>query len=390
MTRFSDSVPSGSQHETSQTAPDGGPGSVDLRALSQHLGLSKGTISRALNGYPEIAERTRARVLQAAAALGYKPNRAARRLATGRNDLISYIGVGADWMTVDRSFLSALSATLAVEGYGLMVSLADTMDHASQAMQQLIEDKRVDGFIFNAAFPSDARVQMATARSVPAVIVGTMSQDGRPQQGALNKVPVVGIHDSAVLDGLVDYLHSLGHQRFAYFGCDAPEVTQLRHSRTLAASCQNRGTAFVRDIRPTEIAGSLDRLSLLEPESAALLSARANAVLDGAGTGQPTAVFCGCERTVVALYLAARERGLSIPRELSIIGIGSSQLASWLDGGLSTVSWSLGEAGRLAAECVLALINGREAIAFEARVEAQFVARASHGPAPAPNARPGA
>ncbi|MEM6712390.1 MAG: LacI family DNA-binding transcriptional regulator [Pseudomonadota bacterium] len=357
--------------------------SVDLKMLSQHLGLSKGTISRALNGYPEIAERTRARVLKVAEELGYSPNRAARRLATGRNDLISYVGVGADWMIAERTFLSSASATLAEQGYGLMVSLADSMASAEETMRQLIADRRVDGFILSAPFPMDGRIAIAKDAGVPAVVVGGMlgdtvgDMDGSKLQ--TGSVPVVGINDRAVLDGLVDYLNSLGHASFAYFGCDAPRALQSVHSKTLAASCSNRATSFTSAMRP-ELA-NLEMGERLDPETAGSLNARATALLSRRDD-RPTAIFCGCERTVVALYMEARNRGISIPEEVSIIGIGPSQLASWLSGGLSTVSWSLSEAGRLCGDCIMGLVDGKMMDDIQARVEAEFLARASHGPAP--------
>lgn len=366
-------------HTQKPTPKNGEAGSVDLRALSQHLGLSKGTISRALNGYPEIAERTRARVLEAAAELGYSPNRAARRLATGRNDLISYIGVGSDWMTVDRAFLSSLSSSLSSAGFGLMVSLADTMDHAEETMQQLISDKRVDGFVFNAAYPMDRRIALASAESIPAAILGSSGSPKGSVRTEPGDIPTIAINDHAVLDGLVDYLSALGHENFAYFGCDAPQAVQQRNAATLAASCTNRNLAFVQDLRAL---ASQEPVMMLDAERAASLGARASRVLTNNDVSKPTAIFCGCERTVVALYMAARELGLSVPEELSIIGIGSSQLASWLSGGLSTVSWSLSEAGRLAADCVVAQIEGKVLPDLHIGIEAQFVARASHGPAP--------
>lgn len=363
-------------NKTAQAFDNSGKSSVDLKTLASHLGLSKGTISRALNGYPEIADSTRARVLKAATDLGYSPNRAARRLATGRNDLIAYVAVGSDWMTVDRAFLSSLSSTLSGHGFGLLVTLADSMDHACDAMHQLLRDKRVDGFVFNAMFASDERVALAQRDGAPSVMVGGIGMSA--QAGS---IPRVGINDRAVLDGLVDYLNSLGHQGFGYFGSDAPHAVQVRHAQVLAAACGNREVAFREDTKPATGADRDGQMDVYEQESAASLTARANALLDETD-GQTTAVFCGCERTVVALYLAAKERRLCIPSQLSIIGVGSHQLASWLSGGLSTVSWSLGEAGRLCAECVLAQIEGRSLPDMEALIEAQFVAGSSHGPAP--------
>lgn len=358
------------------TSDDQKNNNVGLKALAHYLGLSKGTISRAINGYPEIAEGTRARVLQAADDLGYTPNRAARRLATGRNELIAYIGIGSDWMTIDRAFLSSMSSTLSNQGFGLLLTLADSMEHGCEVMQQLLRDKRVDGFVFNTMFPSDNRVALAQQHNVPAVIVG-----GTSMTSEVSSAPHIGINDRAVLDGLVDYLNTLGHHGFAYFGSDAPYAVQERHAQVLSAACGNRGVSFRDDTRRNIGINDDGDLEVYEQEEAASLTLRANAILDEAG-GQTTAVFCGCERAVVALYIAARERGLSIPSQLTIIGVGSHQLASWLSGGLSTVSWSLSEAGRLAAECVLAQIEGKPMPDREALIEAQFVARSSHGPAP--------
>jgi DNA-binding LacI/PurR family transcriptional regulator len=152
------------------------------------------------------------------------------------------------------------------------------------------------------------------------------------------------------------------------------------HSETLAASCGNRKASFMRSARMGSQTNTVPTARRFEAETAASLTDRANRILDRNLSGPTAAVFCGCERTVVALIHGRARRGLSVPEELSIIGIGSSQLASWLSGGLSTVSWSLSEAGRLAADCVLAQVEGTDSPDLKAGIEAEFVARSSHGP----------
>ena len=64
---------------------------MDLKALSLALGLSPTTVSRALNGYPDVSDLTRARVIEAATRLGYRPNASARRLALGRADAVGMV-----------------------------------------------------------------------------------------------------------------------------------------------------------------------------------------------------------------------------------------------------------------------------------------------------------
>ncbi|RWH35640.1 MAG: LacI family transcriptional regulator, partial [Mesorhizobium sp.] len=82
---------------------------MNLKQLSQRLALSQTTVSRALNGYPEVNEETRRRVIDAAKRHGYRPNPSARRLATGKTGMIGYVLPTGTTVDIDPHFVEFLS-----------------------------------------------------------------------------------------------------------------------------------------------------------------------------------------------------------------------------------------------------------------------------------------
>ena len=98
---------------------------MKLKDLAQHLGLSQTTVSRALNGYPEVNEETRRRVLEAARRHGYQPNANARRLATGRAKAIGIV-LPTDWnMLLDPHYMecqAGLGETLLADEIDILLS----------------------------------------------------------------------------------------------------------------------------------------------------------------------------------------------------------------------------------------------------------------------------
>ncbi|TGT59787.1 LacI family transcriptional regulator, partial [bacterium M00.F.Ca.ET.159.01.1.1] len=82
---------------------------MNLKQLSHMLSLSQTTVSRALNGYPEVNEETRRRVMDAAKRHGYRPNPSARRLATGKSGMIGYVLPTGNAVDIDPHFVEFLS-----------------------------------------------------------------------------------------------------------------------------------------------------------------------------------------------------------------------------------------------------------------------------------------
>ena len=119
-----------------------------LKDLAHHLGLSQTTVSRALNGYPEVKEATRRRVAEAAAELGYRPNASALRLATGRAGAVGMVLRGSDEFGPHTSeFLGGLGGRMALEEIDLLVTTVASQQDEMAAYRRLAASQKVDAVI---------------------------------------------------------------------------------------------------------------------------------------------------------------------------------------------------------------------------------------------------
>lgn len=119
---------------------------MDLRELATQLGLSMTTVSRALNGYPEVSAKTRARVVAAATEAGYHANPTARRLATGRADTIGLLlamPANRNVPTAALTLIPGLAEGVRTAGLDLLVIAAPQQD-LEAAAKRLLHGRRVD------------------------------------------------------------------------------------------------------------------------------------------------------------------------------------------------------------------------------------------------------
>jgi len=148
---------------------------MNLKQLSENLGLSQTTVSRALNGYPEVSESTRQRVQLAAAEGGYRPNIRAMSLATGRAMAIGHVIPVANQHDVVNpifaEFVAGASQTYTQHGYELMLTFAETKDE--EKIYRTIAAKRaVDGVIVHSPLRDDSRLKLLKEIGLPFVVHG--------------------------------------------------------------------------------------------------------------------------------------------------------------------------------------------------------------------------
>lgn len=156
---------------------------MDLKQLSASLGLSPTTVSRALNGYADVSEVTRARVVEAAARLGYQPNATARRLAIGRADAVGIVyPTGVDDMN-DPRFLELIAGLTERFGEASMDLLIATA-HAGDEMgsyERLVRARRFDALIVARTRREDPRVDYLRRIRFPFICYGrTADPSGYP------------------------------------------------------------------------------------------------------------------------------------------------------------------------------------------------------------------
>ena len=147
---------------------------MNLKQLSHMLALSQTTVSRALNGYPEVNEETRRRVMDAAKRHGYRPNPSARRLATGKTGMIGYVlptGASVDIDPHFVEFLSGLGDYARSHELDLVLSPADADDQET-TYRRIVANRQVDAVYISSPRPADRRVALLNTLGIPFIVHG--------------------------------------------------------------------------------------------------------------------------------------------------------------------------------------------------------------------------
>lgn len=182
---------------------------MNLKNLAKTLGLSETTVSRALNGYPEVSQHTRERVLAVARATGYRPNPAARNLAIGRTDIVGFAYPLDSAIFADPMFLTivtGMSEALAERAMDLIIA-PESSDSSLRTYERLVHGHRVDGLVLGRTRVRDERIAFLTRQDIPFVALGR-TQSERPYAW-------FDYDNEAGMRLAVERLVSMGHQRIA-------------------------------------------------------------------------------------------------------------------------------------------------------------------------------
>lgn len=334
-----------------------------LKEISAELGLSVATVSRALNGFPEVNKATREKVRQTADRLGYRPNRVAQRLVTGRSGMVGLIVKIKPDMSADQTFfeiLTGLTAALAERETDLVLAV-DQGDDPVLAYKKLLERDILDGFILNAPELNDPRVNYLRKRGIPFILHG---QDRRDPD-----YPTYGIDNAAVSRDSVRLLAQLGHTRIA-----------LINGELSGAYANDRQDGFVEEATAHGLAPDMVR------NEASLESHGYTHALDLLSSGAPPTAFI-CATTLIAsgVMKAARDRGLSVPGDISVMAHDDAlplTRAINFDPALTVTRAPLRDACAPLANMLVDHLNGTPAHDLKVVFKADLIVRGSTGPAP--------
>ncbi|WP_295807278.1 substrate-binding domain-containing protein [uncultured Nitratireductor sp.] len=153
---------------------------INLKMLSQTLGLSQTTVSRALNGFPEVAEKTRARVIEAAERLNYRPSPSAASLATGKSLMIGHVVSLSEHIMINphfADFIAGAGEVYGQNGYDVLLRLAP-LEEQERIYRDLAEDQRVDGVVVHGPLTGDSRIGILNGLGLPFVVHGRSDEEG--------------------------------------------------------------------------------------------------------------------------------------------------------------------------------------------------------------------
>ncbi|MEL6437566.1 MAG: LacI family DNA-binding transcriptional regulator, partial [Pseudomonadota bacterium] len=313
------------------------------RDLAARLQLSQTTVSRALNGYPEVSEDTRRRVVEAARELDYKPNSYARRLATGKAGAIGHVVPLGEHDMMNPHFTDFIAAAGVVynsRGYDMLLSVVEE-DKEIDAYRALRRDSRVDGVIVHGPMRGDKRVDILKDLGVPFVVHGRVP-DREPDY------PWVDVNNREAFAEATAFLTGLGHSRVA-----------LINGLESMAFAIDRKAGFIEGLRQSGLDADqrlMATAEMTEPNGYAAMNAMLRVDLP------PTGVVCSSMLVALGAMRAIRELGMKVGVDISLIthddclsflGTGRGELD------VTSTRSSLKEAGTVCAGLLLDIIDGK-------------------------------
>ena len=315
---------------------------MNLRELSRRLGLSQTTVSRALNGFPEVSEDTRARVRAAAELHGYRPSAAARRLATGHSATIGIVFPSERNLLGDLLFAEFLRGCVdraSTLDYDVTLSMAHGQQTEEAVYRRAVRNARVDAMIVSGPLLHDPRPDLLRRLEIPFVVHGRTRTD--------ETYRFMDIDNEGAFFAASNLLVELGHRRIALLNGDPRFNFAADREDGYRRALKSGGIT----VDETLIVSG----GMIEEEG----HAAASMLLSRPAGERPSAFLCSSMALARGVKHAAEKTGLVIGRDLALIahddclhGMG----AETFDPPLTATQSSIGDAGRRVVEiCVAAL-----------------------------------
>lgn len=308
-----------------------------LEAVARRAGVSRGTVSRVVNGSPRVSASARAAVTAAIEELGYVPNQAARMLVTRRTDTVALIACEPQ----DRVFaepyfagmVRGITAALAATDVQLLLAMAP--DNAA-GLRRYLSGQHVDGVMLTSLHADDPLPDALEAAGVPFVSGGRLLSGRHPYVDADNR------------DGArqaVAHLAATGRRRIATIAgpqdmaVGVDRLAGYRDGLARAGLPSDESLVVITDDFSEEGAAAAMR---------ALLDRRA----------APDAVFAASDPTALGALRYLKDRGTRVPEDVAVVGFDDSAIGRYTDPPLTTVHQPLGEMGERMVRMLLARIAG--------------------------------
>jgi LacI family transcriptional regulator len=335
--------------------------------VAKMAGVSIKTVSRVVNREPNVRSSTRDKVESAIAALNYRPNKAARNLASHHSNLIGLIYDDPSAYEVPSSgYVIALQqgalAACHEANYELLIHPCRFRDrHIGRELTELIEQVRPDGIILAAPLSNIPRVVRAIeATGTPLVRISPGKKNGG--------LPKVATDDFTVSAEMTRYLASLGHRRIAFIKGNADHRAVGNRFRGYCAGLEQCGLRYSEQL----VVDGDNSIGSGEAAAKKLLGRKR----------RPTAIFAANDDMAAGVIRVAVRMGINIPAELSVAGCDDIALAQQIFPALTTINQPLSAMSERAVYSVIEKIRTGSIEDDSVIVPSSIVVRESTGPAP--------
>jgi LacI family transcriptional regulator len=335
---------------------------MDIREIAKRAKVSTATVSRTINRVPTVDPALAKRVMKVVEDMGYYPNTAARALVSGKSRIFGLI-VSEITNPFFPEIVQAFEDIAVQNHYEiLLTSTVHDPKRMELAVRRMIE-RRVDGVAILTFGMEDALIEDLRFRKVPLVFV-----DVGPQAAGVTNIRVnyqQGIREA------VSHLANLGHKRIAFVAGPTNLKSAMARRAAFEAAMQENGLTVDSELIVTgdhKVEGGIAALAQL-----AALSKK------------PTAILCSNDMTAVGVMREAYDRGITIPRELSVIGFDDIRLAEFTTPPLTTVRMSQKQLAEYAFQALRGEVEGHgdSANGKEVELETSLILRGSTAKVPA-------
>ncbi|MCB0010735.1 MAG: LacI family DNA-binding transcriptional regulator [Anaerolineales bacterium] len=331
--------------------------SVTIRDVAKYAGVGVGTVSRVLNGSEAVSEATRHKVLTAIAALDFAPNQTARRLSLGKSYTVAVIVPFLTYPSyVDR--IRGVESVFVETDYDFLIYNAESPERRQRYLAEVARGERFDGSILMTLAPDEKTITRFRTRHLPCVVVEGV-------QPELNRVVIDNVYGGYLA---TKHLIDLGHTRIGY-------VTDYLESRFPSQPIYDRFIGYCQALEEADLPYRADYVvqGRHGRDEGRDLAHQLLAMAD-----PPSAIFAYSDTQAFGILEAARQRGLQVPEDLSVIGFDDIEISQYLN--LTTVSQSLFASGVVAARMLLHLMNDGGAATICEELPAELIVRGTTGP----------
>lgn len=314
-------------------------------------GVSPTTVSRYLNNRIELPAATKSRIDDAIKRLDYRPNLLAKRLSTGRAEII-----GVVTPEIANPFFANLVSAIEdeAEKHGYSVLLSSTRGMRAREIEHIsrLEDRHVDGLILMTNQPDDGTLAAFIGTHAKIVL---LDEDVPGFMGP--KIFVENVNGAYTA---TRHLIEAGHTRIAHIGGPVGLMSTIERQKGFIQAMRESG------LTPTQV--------LLGSYSREFGTATANEIL--ASSDRPTAVFAGSDFVALGFMQRLFERGLKVPIDISIVGFDDMPFADLLAPPLTTIRQPVQELGRRAFRALFATLKD-QSYTMQERLPTTLVKRQS-------------
>jgi LacI family transcriptional regulator len=335
---------------------------MDIQQVAKRANVSTATVSRVLNGFPGVREKTVARVRRAIAEMNYVPNPSARSLRVGRSRMFGLIV-----SDVNNPFfpelIDAFEALASAQGIEVIFTHTNYDPQRLHSCVRRMVERSVDAIAVMTSEVEQEALQQATQAGVPVVLMN--------QHKLASQYPNIAVEYATGFREALEHLLALGHRDIGFIA--GPQNLSSAVARKEAFKAVLR--AHKLTVRSEWIAVGDMRVEGGRAATASLLALNE----------RPTAIIASNDLMAVGALQAAHEARIRVPKELSVVGFDDLPIVEMVHPPLSTIRHPRRDVAARAFECLCKAVKGEEPTTGEP-LHPHLVVRSST--APAPEARP--